>query len=420
VTDAPAAALPPRTDLEDSTLRRFRRIKRIALAVPVLLTVYLAYVFVAFEVPELLRDARWQNGRVLASDFVSHKVHVTRDTRLDRIEVSYEGERLGTYPEGEGPDWAQIDGETARIELGGGHVVEFLPDNRVRYDIPGFQVVEMTASRADGVISNLPDEAELPDWISASGSRIDLTTEAGRMVVTRSKAEVYRYFWGWELWWFALDSPYYGHSFGDILFGERIDPERSNISGALYDWWHNSIWHHNIVAWAIYETILMAFIGTMGAAIVALPLSFAAARGLSPIAPVRFAIRRLFDFLRGVDALIWTIALSRAFGPGPMTGALAILVTDTGTFGKLFSEALENIDQKQVEGVASTGAKPVQRWRWGVIPQLIPVIISQVLYLFESNTRSATVIGAIVGGGIGLMLTQAIQTQKDWEEVAYT
>ena len=111
--------------------------------------------------------------------------------------------------------------------------------------------------------------------------------------------------------------------------------------------------------------------------------------------------------------------LSRAFGPGPLTGSLAILLTDTGTFGKIFSEALENVDDKQIEGIASTGAAPVQRYRFGVIPQITPVLLSQVLYYLESNTRSATIIGAITGGGIGLLLTQAIITQKDWEEVSY-
>ena len=134
---------------------------------------------------------------------------------------------------------------------------------------------------------------------------------------------------------------------------------------------------------------------------------------------MRGGVRRVFDFVRGVDGLIWTIILSRAFGPGPMTGAIAIAITDTGSFGKMFSEALENIDEKQVEGVGSTGANALQRARFGVIPQIMPVLLAQVLYYLESNTRSATVIGAIVGGGIGLLLTQAISTQKDWEEVAY-
>jgi phosphonate transport system permease protein len=173
------------------------------------------------------------------------------------------------------------------------------------------------------------------------------------------------------------------------------------------------------VAWAIFETILMAFLGTFGAGIISLPLAFIAAKNFAPLWAARFGIRRVFDFLRGVDGLIWTILLSRAFGLGPLTGALAILLTDTGSFGKMFSEALENVDKKQIEGVASTGAKPLQRYRFGVIPQITPVLLSQVLYYLESNTRSATIIGAITGGGIGLLLTQAIITQKDWEEVSY-
>ena len=149
------------------------------------------------------------------------------------------------------------------------------------------------------------------------------------------------------------------------------------------DFWNNDSWRHADVAWAIFETILMAFLGTMGAAMVALPLAFMAAQNFTPFAAVRFGVRRFFDFLRGVDALIWTIILSRAFGLGPLTGGLAILITDTGSFGKLFSEALENVDEKQIEGVQSTGAKPVQRYRFGVIPQVMPVLLSQVLYFFE-------------------------------------
>jgi phosphonate transport system permease protein len=179
------------------------------------------------------------------------------------------------------------------------------------------------------------------------------------------------------------------------------------------------MWQHKDVMWAIFETILMAFLGTMGAAIVALPLAFAAARNFSPLMAVRAMVRRVFDFVRGVDALIWTIILARAFGPGPLTGALAILITDTGSFGKLFSEALENVDKREIEGVQSTGAKPLQRYRFGVIPQITPILLSQLLYYLESNTRSATIIGAITGGGIGLLLTQAMITQKDWEEVSY-
>jgi phosphonate transport system permease protein len=263
----------------------------------------------------------------------------------------------------------------------------------------------------------------VPDWINASDTRVTVTTDAGRLIFTRNRTETYRYQAGWELFFFTLDSPFHGKSAlelaGLALSDQRLDPARSNLSGMVQDFWENRMWRHGDVVWAIFETILMAFLGTMGAALVALPLAFLAASNFTPLAGVRFAFRRVFDFVRGVDGLIWTIILSRAFGPGPMTGALAILITDAGSFGKMFSETLENIDERQVEGVRSTGASGLQRARFGVIPQITPVFLSQVLYYLESNTRSATVIGAIVGGGIGLLLTQAITTQKDWEEVAY-
>jgi phosphonate transport system permease protein len=172
---------------------------------------------------------------------------------------------------------------------------------------------------------------------------------------------VFKYEAGWELWFFTLESPFYGKSFLDLAYlatiGDRVDPERMNAAYMVEEFWTNRMWRHGDVMWAIFETILMAFLGTMTAAIVSLPLGFLAASNFMPLSPVRFALRRVFDFIRGVDGLIWTIILSRAFGPGPMTGAIAIAITDAGSFGKTFSEALENIDEKQVEGVVFPGKK---------------------------------------------------------------
>ena len=297
------------------------------------------------------------------------------------------------------------------------YVVRFGPETVDRYDIARlWHHRAQRLRRAAGVQAEFPSSEPVPDWINASKNRLAVTTAEGRLTVTgRNRSEVFRYFTGWELFWFTLDSPYYGKSFPELA-GRAASGE----AGAIFnDFWTNKMWRHQDVAWAIFETILMAFLGTLGAAMVALPLAFLATRNFNPMKSVRFATRRVFDFVRGVDALIWTVVLARAFGPGPLTGALAILVTDTGTFGKIFSEALENVDQKQIEGVQSTGANAPQRYRFGVIPQVTPVLLSQLLYFLESNTRSATIIGAITGGGIGLLLTQAIITQKDWEEVAY-
>ena len=393
----------------------FQRKRLIGFGIPAVIFAYLVYIFFAFDIAGLAGRANLDNAVTLASDSWSHKVHVTRDNRSGGISYAVEGERKGRYPEGERPDWVSGD-EVVTIDLGGDHIVRYLPENRTEIEVPGFPLIEVQAE-GRSLTSNLPED--LPDWISASNRRIGITTPEGRITLTGARTEVFNYFPGWELFWFTLDSPYHGQGLTTILFGERLDPERGNVAGAVSDWWNNKMWRHKDVAWAIGETILMAFLGTMGAAILALPLAFMAAKRFSPLMLLRAGTRRVFDFVRGVDALIWTVVLARAFGPGPLTGTLAILITDTGTFGKIFSEALENVDQKQIEGVSSTGAKPLQRYRFGVIPQVVPVLLAQILYFLESNTRSATIIGAITGGGIGLMLTQAIQTQKDWEEVAY-
>ena len=393
----------------------FSRKRLFAVGLPGVILAYFVYIFFAFDLPGLAQRANWDNAVTLASDSWSYKTHVTRDNASGEMAYAVEGERKGAYPDGQRPDWV-TGNEVITVDLGGGTLVRLLPDRRTEVEIPGFGLI---AAQAEGreITTNLTDD--MPDWISASSRRVGITTPEGRVTITGSKTEVFNYFPGWELFWFTFESPYHGRGFGEILFGDRIDPDRGNIAGAVSDWWNNAMWRHKDVAWAIGETILMAFLGTMGAAMLALPLSFMAAKRFAPVMLIRAATRRLFDFVRGVDALIWTVVLARAFGPGPLTGTLAILITDTGTFGKIFSEALENVDQKQIDGISSTGAKPLQRYRFGVIPQIVPILLAQILYFLESNTRSATIIGAITGGGIGLMLTQAIQTQKDWEEVAY-
>jgi phosphonate transport system permease protein len=413
MTDAQSVAL------NGSVFATFRTKRRWAFAVPAIILAYLVYVFFAFDVPGIAGRAKMDNAQILLGDFWSYKTHVTRDNKSGDVVIAVEGEAKGTYPKGMLPDWVTINDGTTRIDLGKGHVVEYIGEG-ARYTVPDYGVIDIQPSGGKLALT-LP--GPVPDWINASDTRVGVTTEQGRFNFTRSKVEVFRYQPGWELFFFTLDSPFYNRSPGELLglavSGERVDPVRSNSSYIVSEVWNNKMWRHKDVLWAIGETILMAFLGTFAGAIIALPLAFVAASNFTPFAGLRFAMRRVFDFVRGVDALIWTIILSRAFGPGPMTGALAILVTDTGSFGKTFSEALENIDEKQVEGIQSTGANALQRARFGVIPQITPVLLSQVLYFLESNTRSATVIGAIVGGGIGLLLTQAISTQKDWEEVAY-
>ena len=169
---------------------------------------------------------------------------------------------------------------------------------------------------------------------------------------------------------------------------------------------------------AMLESIAMAFLGTLIAAVVAVPLGFLGARNVLPIRLIRFPIRRSFDFLRGVDALVWALVYVRAVGLGPLAGVLAIATTDVGIFAKLFAEAIENVEKKQVEGVRAAGGNAIKTVRFGILPQVLPIMLSNVLYMFESNTRSATILGIIGAGGIGFALSDRIRAHR-WDEVGF-
>jgi len=169
---------------------------------------------------------------------------------------------------------------------------------------------------------------------------------------------------------------------------------------------------------ALGETLSIALLGTTTAALLALPLSLLAARNIVPSWIFRFPVRRLFDTIRGVDTLIWALVWINVVGLGPFAGVLAIACSDFGAFGKLFSEAIEGADRKQVEGVRAAGGGPLQEIRFGLLPQVIPVIAGQVLYFIESNTRSATIIGIVGAGGIGLQLAEQIRV-LEWQKVSF-
>ncbi|MGO4170942.1 phosphonate ABC transporter, permease protein PhnE [Bosea sp. TAF32] len=169
---------------------------------------------------------------------------------------------------------------------------------------------------------------------------------------------------------------------------------------------------------ALFETIAIAFLGTVLAATLALPLGFIAARNVVANRVVHFLARRSLDTVRGVDALIWALIWVNVVGLGPFAGMLAIMTSDLGAFGKLYSEAIEAADRKAVEGVASVGGGKAHEIRFGLLPQVLPVIASQVLYFIESNTRSSTIIGIVGAGGIGLYLAETIRT-LEWQQVSF-
>jgi phosphonate transport system permease protein len=169
---------------------------------------------------------------------------------------------------------------------------------------------------------------------------------------------------------------------------------------------------------AMGETLAIAFLGTLIAAVLAVPLGLLAAKNTTPSMLLRFLTRRLLDIIRGIDTLIWALVFVAVVGLGPFAGILAIAVSDTGSFGKLFSEAIEATQERERETVVACGGNSWMGIRFGLFPQVLPVIAGQILYYFESNTRSATIIGIVGAGGIGLQLSEQIRTY-DFDQVAF-
>ena len=176
--------------------------------------------------------------------------------------------------------------------------------------------------------------------------------------------------------------------------------------------------HLQLFLKAMGETLSIAFLGTLVASGLAMPLALLAAENTSPSRILRFTVRRLLDIIRGIDTLIWALVFVGVVGLGPFAGILAIAVSDTGALGKLFSEAFEATRSRERETVVASGGTVLMGVRFGLLPQVLPIIASQVLYFFESNTRLATIIGIVGAGGIGLQLSEQIRTY-DFDQVAF-
>jgi phosphonate transport system permease protein len=148
------------------------------------------------------------------------------------------------------------------------------------------------------------------------------------------------------------------------------------------------------------QTIQIAIVGTMVAAVLALPVGFAAARNAAP-RWLFYTSRLLLNAFRAVDTLVYALFFVAAVGLGPFPGVLAVIVYTATVLAKLYSEAIEAIEPGPVEAVRATGATALQVLRWGVLPQLVPQFLSFTLYRFETNIRAAAVLGFVGAGGIG-------------------
>ncbi len=247
-----------------------------------------------------------------------------------------------------------------------------------------------------------------PDRIAAARARVPLAFRDPPMVRAR-KIGLWVFFVGLFIW---------------CLYDFNFSPERiwnglGRFGRVLSFMFPPHIWT-TWEAWAeilegLGETLSMAFMGTVLGAVIAFPLSFLGAKNINRIFWLRQGSRRFYDVIRAFETLILALIFIRAFGLGPLAGIMAIAVSEIGTFSKLFSEALENTSRKPVEGVMASGGSRLQTIRYAIMPQVLPVHLSVLLYNFESNVRSGTILGIVGAGGIGFLLSDRISAYR-WDE----
>ncbi|MCW0319682.1 phosphonate ABC transporter, permease protein PhnE [Pantoea dispersa] len=168
-------------------------------------------------------------------------------------------------------------------------------------------------------------------------------------------------------------------------------------------------------------TLAIVFAGTLTATVIALPVSFLAARNVmhDPLTrPISLLVRRLLDVLRGIDMAIWGLIFVRAVGMGPLAGVLAIVMQDIGLLGKLYAEGHEAVERSPSRGLSAVGANSLQKHRYGIFTQSFPTFLALSLYQIESNTRSAAVLGFVGAGGVGLVYAENMRLWN-WDVVMF-
>lgn len=195
-------------------------------------------------------------------------------------------------------------------------------------------------------------------------------------------------------------------------FLQRMNPglqpelllEDRQTRGSLHSWFYAlPIWLR-----AAWQTVEMAILATALGSVLALGASFLTAQNLMPFAPVRFVVRRILEAIRTLPDLIMALILVAAFGVGPLAGVLTLTISTLGGLGKLFAEINEEIDPRQLEALQASGAGPLKKIRYGVMPQVLPNYASYALIRLEGNLAGAAALGIVGAGGIGLELQRAI------------
>ena len=192
------------------------------------------------------------------------------------------------------------------------------------------------------------------------------------------------------------------HRFGQVLFGS------DNMALLLKDFFEPNFRYWRSYLELMLESVQMAVWGSFLSVLLAVPFGLLSSTNLAP-AWVVFPVRRLMDAFRAINELVFALIFVAAVGLGPLAGVMALTIHTTGTLAKLFSEAVEAIDPRPVEGIRATGSSRLQEIVYGVVPQVLPLWSSFSLYRFEANIRSATVLGIVGAGGIGMSLSESLR-----------
>ena len=178
-------------------------------------------------------------------------------------------------------------------------------------------------------------------------------------------------------------------------------------------------WYFNLPKYLklLFETFNMALLATIVGSVLALFLSFLAAKNTSPNSLLFFTIRRMLEFFRGVPEIIFAILFVWVLGIGPLAGIIAMTIHTTGSLGKLFSEVHENSNNKPIEALKASGGNWLSEMKFGLLPQVLPNLISYALLRFEINIRASTILGFVGAGGIGQELYLVINFNY-YEEVS--
>ena len=206
---------------------------------------------------------------------------------------------------------------------------------------------------------------------------------------------------------------------GDYVSQILPSLKTSNLFLSSKDQGSIAYWYFNLPKYLklLFETFNMALLATIVGSTLALFLSFLAAKNTSPNSLVFFTIRRILEFFRGVPEIIFAILFVWVLGIGPLAGIIAMTLHTTGSLGKLFSEVHENSNNKPIDALKASGGNWLSEMKFGLMPQVLPNLISYVLLRFEINIRASTILGFVGAGGIGQELYLVINFNY-YEEVS--